>query len=312
VDDGVLFDDGTILVVYRDGTTASRFAGALLDPATGNVSRLPIRGFAGDGWQIGETHHLLELHQRENGELLTLRDLEADAVTAELLLDGADLWFQTNAAGRVFGLNVLSADHSDILSTSEVEVFELVIGAGGDLRYEPRRTLQVHTIDDDNMRLYGDSGVGLMSVGNDGPRLTLLDMDTGSMRLIDFPGSSTVTNRSLDYPAKNERAFALSRDGGVAAIPIDDGIRVFRVDEPALPVLEIGPERCVTGFVITDQDLLVVADAYGGLSAYDLASWTEVATATLSTKVRGAIFREATGLEQHVRDHLARNGAIVD
>jgi hypothetical protein len=155
--------------------------------------------------------------------------------------------------------------------------------------------------------------MAVMAVGDNGPRLMLLDMDTGGMRFVDFVESSVeVANRSLDYPAKNQRAFALSRDGELAAIPFGGGIRVFRIDEPARPVLEISPDRCVTGFVITDQDVLVVADAYGGLSAYDLITWTEVATANLSTKVRGAIFRGATGLQQDVRDHLARNGAIVD
>jgi hypothetical protein len=37
-----------------------------------------------------------------------------------------------------------------------------------------------------------------------------------------------------------------------------------------------------------------------------------VATANLNTNVRGAIFTGATGLPRHVRDHLARTGAIVD
>jgi hypothetical protein len=55
-----------------------------------------------------------------------------------------------------------------------------------------------------------------------------------------------------------------------------------------------------------------VADAYAGLSAYDLDTGAEVATANLSTKVRGTILRGATGLSQEVRDHLARNGAILD
>ncbi|OZV81589.1 hypothetical protein CA850_10465 [Micromonospora echinospora] len=313
VDDAVMFDDGKMLVVYRDDTTASRLAGALHDPATGKVSPHPVRGVAGDGWQVGEKHYLLELHQRENGELLTLRDIDADTVTAEILLEPADVRFEVNGFGRVFGFNVLSVGQDDILSTSEVEVFELTIGAGGDLRYEPHRTLRVPTVDDDNMQLYGESGVGVMSVDDDGLRLMLLDVDTSSARLIDFLDPSVKpSDRLLDYPARSQRAFKLSRDGSIAAVPFAGGVRVFRVDEPARPILEIDPDRHVTSFTITDRGVLVVADAYGGLSAYDLATCTEVATANLSTKVRGAIFREATGLQPAVRDLLARNGAIVE
>lgn len=312
-DGAVVFDDGKMILVYQDDTTASRFAGVLHDPATGGISPQPIHGSSGDGWQIGDKRYLLELHQHENGELLTLRDLDADAVTGELFLDAADACFEVNAVGRVFGLNVLSADPNDAASTSEVEVFELAIGAAGDLRYEPHRTLKVSAIDNDNMHLYGESGVGVLSVGDNGPRLTLLDVDADTVRLVDFPSPSVEPAVwGLDYPANHHRAFTLNRDGSVAAIPIAGGIRVFHVDEPAQPVLEISPERRVTSFTITSRDVLVVADAYGGLNAYDLTTCTEIAAANLSTKVRGAVFRGATGLRQDVRDHLARNGAIVD
>ncbi|MEU7591361.1 NACHT domain-containing protein [Micromonospora sp. NPDC049230] len=313
VDDGMMFNDGKMLVVYQDETTASRLASVLHDPATGTVSPYPIRGFTGDAGQIGDKHYLLELHQRENGELLTLRDIDTDVLTAEILLDAANVTFEVNGVGRVFGLNVLSGDQDETLPTSEVEVFELIVGAGGDLRYEPHRTVRVPMVDADNMQLYGESGVGVISVSDDGLRLMLLDVDTSSVRLIDFTDPyGELFDRSLDYPARSLRAFKLSRDGSVAAVPYAGGIRVFRVDEPARPILEIDPDRHATSFTFTDRGLLVVADAYGGLSAYDLATCAEVATANLSTKVRGAIFREATGLEQAVRDHLARNGAIVD
>jgi hypothetical protein len=311
VDDAVPFDDGKLLVVYRDETTASRLAGVLHDPATDEISPRPIGGFAGDGWQIGDTHYLLELHGRENGELLTLRDLDADRVTAEILLEPSDVYFEVNAVGRVFGVNVLSTDGDDL--SCEVEVFELVIGAGSDLRYEPRRTLWVPTGNRNNMQLYGESGVGVMSYSDNGPRLMLLDFDTGGERLIDFLDPLVEPGRlDLSYPAVGKRRFALSRDGSVAAVPLDGGIRVFRVDEPARPILEIDPARCVTSFLITDRNLLVVADAYAGLSAYDLTTGAEVATANLSTKVRGTILRGATGLSREVREHLARNGAIID
>ncbi|MEU7752201.1 NACHT domain-containing protein [Micromonospora sp. NPDC049171] len=313
VDGGVMFDDGKTLVVYGDDTTASRLASVIHDPATGTVSPHPIRGSTGDAWQIGEKHYLLELLQHENGELLTLRDIDTDVLTAEVLLDAANMTFEVNGVGRVFGLNVLSVDQDETVPTSEVEVFELLVGAGGDLRYEPHRTLRVRTADADNIQLYGASGVGVITISDDGLRLMLLDVDTGSLRLIDFlDASAKPYNRSLDYPARSLRAFKLSRDGSAAAVPYAGGVRVFRVDEPARPILEIDPDRHATSFTFTDRGLLVVADAYGGLSAYDLDTCAEVATANLSTKVRGAIFREATGLPQAVRDHLARNGAIVE
>jgi NACHT conflict system protein/NACHT-associated inactive restriction endonuclease/pentapeptide repeat protein/NACHT domain-containing protein len=315
VDDAMVYADGRMLVVHRDYTTPTQLAGVLHDPATGEFWPVPIRGFAGDGLQIGEKHYLLELHQLDNGGLLTMRDVEADAVTAEISLASADVTFEANAAGRVFGLRVLSNDYhfDDDSPTSEVEVFELVVEAGGDLRYEPRRTLPVPTADSDNVQLFGESGVGVMSIDENGPCLLLLDMDTGGERLIDFlEPLGEPADQSLAYPAKNQRKFALSRDGSVAAIPADGGVGVFHVDEPGRPILEIDADRGVTSFYITDRDILVVADAYGGLSAYDLATRAEVATANLSTKVRGAIFREATGLQPAVRDLLARNGAIVD
>ncbi|MFG2045838.1 NACHT domain-containing protein [Micromonospora sp. NPDC048935] len=313
VDGGVMFDDGKTLVVHRDDTTASRLASVLHDPATGTVSHHPIRGVTGDAWQVGDKRYLLELHPRENGELLTLRDIDADVLTAEIFLEAANVTFEVNGVGRVFGLNVLSGDQDEILPTSEAEIFELIIGAGRDLRYEPHRTLRVPTADADNIQLYSESGVGVISVSDDGLHLMLLDVDTSSVRLIDFVDPSAKPfNRSLDYPARNLRAFKLSRHGNVAAVPYAGGIRVFRVDEPARPILEIDPNRHATSFTFTDRGLLAVADAYGGLSAYDLATCAEVATANLSTKVRGAIFREAAGLPLAVRDHLVRNGAIVE
>jgi hypothetical protein len=307
----VVFDDGRVLTVYRDDTTASRFGGSMHDPATGKVSSQPIRGFTGDGVQVNGKHYLLELHQRGTGELLTLRDIDADAVTDEILLEPSDVRFEVNAAGRVFGINVLD-DDPDILATSNVEIFELAIGAGGKLRYERRRALRISTIDNYKMQTYGESGLAVMTVDDNGPHLVLFDLDNDSTRAIDFLDPSEADGRSLGYPAMNHRAFTLSRDGSVAVVPLHGGIRAFRVDDPARPILEIGPDRGVTNFHITGGDILVIADAYCGLSAFDLATATEVATANLSTKVRGAIFRDATGLQPGVRNHLARNGAIVD
>ncbi|MBM2622134.1 NACHT domain-containing protein [Actinoplanes sp. LDG1-06] len=304
---------GATLVVYSDLTTASGHAGAMLDPVGGEVRYIPIEGSAGDVWETEGRSYLLQSRRFDVGTQFSVQDLATGNRESESLIGALTVTFEVNASGRVFGLSDLRDPTDGAPGFGPVVVFEMLMERG-QLTYVERRTVDLSAQYNTEIELFGDSGVGLLLVEeNLSLAIGLVGIDADRVIVHGIPPSIVRSgNLYLNYPEFPGRRFALNGDGTLVALSVGGGVVVLALNNPSKPILVIGPDRRVTSYALTQDDKLVVADAYGGLTAYDVRSGVEIADVHVGTKMRGAILRGATGIDPAARNQLERAGAIFD
>ncbi|WP_250033248.1 NACHT domain-containing protein [Paractinoplanes maris] len=308
------FSDGTTVTFWRDRSETGAMTGDMHRSSAEKDAGTVVRGSLIDVWEVDGKRYLLERRGVDSSGSLVLLDFESGDDVAETPFPFSNAVFDVNCDGRLFVLIFEDGVFDYTSRLIDAEVVELVLESPHRLRSVKRRDIKMAASDRDLFALYGRSGFAYLLAAEDGgTRIVLMDVDTNSSMTVDLP-EAIVDYRSLflRYGHAMARRFVLNRDGSVGAFAVGGGLVVVRLDDPRRRVLSISEDQNVSCALLTEQDVLVFADTYGGLSAYDIDSGEEIAAVNLNNKVRGATFLDVTGVEPAVRAHLARAGAIVD
>ncbi|GAA2523491.1 NACHT domain-containing protein [Winogradskya humida] len=215
--------------------------------------------------------------------------------------------FVSDGTGRVVGLvdtDLLGSDPSD------KAVVELTLSDSGTLEYEIIDSLADAPAPVREVSFLGAGRTALVQGEHKGQlHLSLFEREWTGRRDFVFP--SDVTWGGPPYPVSERRICSVNEAGTVAAVVSGNVVRVFALADMSRPRFVVDLPRVTNFLILRGVELLVVANAYGRVAAFDLGTGALVDEFTLSRNVRGANFTGVVGVPPEVLAQLRFNGAVL-